>query len=125
MKKNATKAKAKKPAPPANKFTPWMARQGDVLLTGIETMPADAVEQKRPRGASLVLQQGNATGHAHQIKARACSLHVKGDARYLRVVEPVDLTHEEHKTVLIPAGDYIVSIHHEYSPGELPRQVLD
>lgn len=110
--------KIKKPA------APLQLRQGDVLLTGVDSIPSDAVAVKRGKGA-VILQQGSATGHAHQIKARMASLHTKGDARYLRVVEPVDLTHEEHEKVSIPAGDYVVSIHHEYAPGELPRQVYD
>jgi len=45
--------------------------------------------------------------------------------RFLRAAGPVDLTHEEHGTITIPAGEYRVSGHHEAQPGELPRQVED
>lgn len=102
-----------------------MFRQGDVLIVAVDTIPNDAADVKRTK-RGIVLQEGSATGHAHAIKQRAASLHATDDgARYLHVVEPVDLTHEEHTTITIPAGDYRVSIHHEHSPAELPRQVLD
>lgn len=127
MKKTIKKPAAKKPAAAKTKPNPhpWRGRQGDVLLTQIAEMPTAAVEQKRARGASIVLQQGTATGHAHQIKQRACSLHAVDDVRYLRAVEPVDLTHEEHDTVTIPVGVHLVTIHHQYKPGDLPQQVYD
>lgn len=37
----------------------------------------------------------------------------------------VDLVHDEHAAVPVPPGDYQIVIHHEYSPGDLPRQVED
>ena len=37
----------------------------------------------------------------------------------------VVLKHEEHSPVVLPPGNYRVSIHTEYQPGELPRQVAD
>lgn len=101
-------------------------RQGDVFLQQVEKMTArqlgDALKRNK-RG--VVLQEGTATGHAHRIPQRAASLHSVDNVRYLRVVEPVTLVHEEHTTVKIPAGDYRVTIHAEYQPGELPRQVAD
>lgn len=101
-----------------------MLRQGDVLLAQVDAMPKKADDLKRTK-RGIILQEGSATGHAHRIPKRAASLHIADGVRFLRVVEPVELVHEEHETVAIPPGDYRVSIHAEYQPGELPRQVQD
>lgn len=101
-------------------------RQGDVWLQQVEKMTTKQLGEPLKRTKrGIVLQEGTATGHAHRIANRAASLHMAGDVRYLRVVESVTLVHEEHDTVAIPVGDYRVSLHHEYQPGELPRQVWD
>lgn len=100
-------------------------RQGDVLLVAVDTIPDDATVIPRKTNG-VVLADGKASGHAHRIPSFAASLHQTADgARYLRAVEPVVLVHEEHSVVALPAGDYLVNIHAEYQPGELPRQVED
>jgi hypothetical protein len=104
-----------------------MYRQGDVLIVAIDSIPADVTPVKRTK-RGVVLAEGEVTGHAHRIPSRSASLYrSESDARFLRVMgpAPVKLEHEEHKTVPIPPGNYRVSIHNEYQPGELPRQVAD
>ncbi len=109
------------------KKTPKMYRQGDVLIVAVDQMPDGA--KPIPRTArGVVLAEGEVTGHAHRIPSRHAKLYrTEEDVRYLRVggTAPVALQHEEHKTVALPKGDYRVTIHHEYSPAELPRQVAD
>jgi hypothetical protein len=101
-------------------------RQGDVFLERT-AIPAGAVQI--PQGKrGTVLAEGEVTGHAHRIPSRHAKLYrAETDARYLRVMgpAPVALQHEEHTAVTIPPGDYRVTIHAEYQPGELPRQVAD
>lgn len=105
-------------------------RQGDVLLIALgatEQLPADAKLVPREHGG-VVLAHGEVTGHAHQMRART-GVHLlqpKGKPeRYLKVVGGTKaLTHEEHKTIEVPAGDYRVLIQTEYTPTEL-RQVAD
>jgi hypothetical protein len=151
-------------------YTPPISyRQGDVFLTLVDAVPADAKPVKARGARGLVLQEGEVTGHAHRIPSRRASLmRTEEDARYMRGTAPVALRHEEHKTMceicpripgvvathvqgeghelsyfcdahrvprarklgepgelVIPAGNYLVTIHAEYSPGELPRQVAD
>jgi hypothetical protein len=102
-----------------------MYRQGDVLIVSVLSIPDDAQPLKRTK-RGVVLAEGEVTGHAHRIPSRSASLYrTEMDARYMRVTAPVALNHEEHTTVKIPAGNYRVTIHAEYSPGELPRQVED
>lgn len=104
-----------------------MYRQGDVLIVAVESIPAGVTEVKRGK-RGVVLAEGEVTGHAHRIPSRHASLYrSETDARYMRVegTAPVALNHEEHSTVSIPPGNYRVTIHQEYVPGELPRQVAD
>lgn len=161
--KTATASKTvqkRKPAPPPGPY-----RQGDVRLDAITAIPANAnVVARDKRG--VILADSKATGHLHRITQKAAVLSRTEDgARYLDVVEPVELQHEEHKTEcrhashgenapiathvegntytckphatksahplrvagateLAPAR-YLVTIHTEYQPGELPRQVED
>lgn len=104
-----------------------MYRQGDVLIVAVDSIPDDATALARTK-RGVVLAEGEVTGHAHRIPSRHASLYrTETDARYLRVMgpAPVALRHEEHQTVELPPGNYRVSIHREYQPGELPRQVQD
>ncbi len=109
------------------KTQPLLLRQGDVLLCAVDSIPSDA--KRLPRGQrGAVLAEGEVTGHAHRIPSRHATLYrTETDARYMRVMgpAPVALNHEEHSTVKIPPGNYRVTIHTEYVPGELPRQVAD
>lgn len=108
-----------------NKNKQWIARQGDVLITRVDSIPSDAKELPRAK-RGIILAEGEVTGHAHRIPSRHATLmRTESDARYMRVTAPVALNHEEHTTVDIPKGDYRVTIHHEYQPGELPRTVQD
>ena len=108
-----------------------MWRQGDVLLHA-SVIPSTAILQTRLPGA-LVLQHGKATGHSHQIASLAASLYADGDRRFLRAAGSeteapfavVELTHEEHRAISIPPGDYEITIHAEYVPGEPPVNVED
>lgn len=102
-------------------------RQGDVLIERVDTIPAGVTTLPRDK-RGVILADGEVTGHAHRIAHRSASLHrTELDARYLRVMgpAPVALTHEEHTAVKLPPGNYRVTIHAEYQPGELPRQVAD
>lgn len=104
-----------------------MYRQGDVLIVAVDSIPAAVTAVKRTK-RGVVLAEGEVTGHAHRIPSRSAKLfRTEEDARFMRVMgpAPVRLEHEEHKTVEIPPGQYRVSIHAEYVPGELPRQVAD
>jgi hypothetical protein len=165
-------------------MTTMQIRQGDVWLERVSSLEGQEIA---PTERGLVLQEGERTGHAHRIRlsgptARHASLYrTETDARYLRVVAPVELTHEEHVTrcasclaearargvtatieesiatrrvvgdfdaaayrcarhdangipmvelsepgaTVIPTGNYQITIHAEYQPGELPRQVED
>lgn len=112
-------------------------RQGDVLLELVAAIPAGA-KDVTPTDR-IVLAYGEVTGHAHavypeiEMKARA-SAKVKptmparmwdaGAERFLQVLTPTALKHEDHAPVALDPGIYRVKRQREYSP-ETIRTVAD
>ena len=99
-------------------------RQGDIMLvatSGVE--PGDQIPRD---GGRVVLAYGEVTGHAHAIAAPQATLHeIQGDLdRLLRCQKQVELRHEEHGTIVLPVGDYLVKRQREYTPEEV-RYVAD
>lgn len=99
-------------------------RQGDVLVTPIQTIPTSAkpvTSRKR-----IVLAEGEVTGHCHAIDYSAKQMQVLADGSqlYLRVKQPVVLTHQEHSAATIEPGDYMVVRQVEMWLDEV-RQVAD
>lgn len=110
-------------------MTQQQIRQGDVQLQPVERVPAGCT-QIPADGGRIVLAHGEVTGHAHAIYDHAADALQGHDAapggtgskarlwrarngeRYLEVVEPVTLKHEEHTAHKLPPGVYW-----------LPRQV--
>lgn len=85
-------------------------QQGDVLV-------------KEYKGETLgeifkdsLLHKGE--NHHHRLSGGAFVIIQGGGNKYLEVAEDTTLTHEEHKTIGIPAGKYIIGIVQEYSHWE-------
>ena len=65
----------------------------------------------------LTLAEGEVTGHKHRIAEGQAQLYEKDGTLYLRVIsETVLLTHEEHKAISIPQGNWTIRIQREYEP---------
>lgn len=100
-------------------------RQGDVLIIKIEEMPAEAKPiAPGPRG--YVLAEGESTGHAHAI-TRDDNIAVYGlaDQLFISVIgAPATVTHEEHRWIVLPEGNYKIVRQAEYTPTEL-RRIMD
>ena len=96
-------------------------RQGDVCLIPVEKLPTNAIESTHD-GKRIVLAYGEVTGHAHAIydttKARLWDVGVE---RFLQVLAPVSLAHEEHTHVTLQPGIYHLPRQVEYTPAELKR----
>ena len=89
---------------------PRIYRQGDVLLHEVDSIPATAQIAERDAGR-LVLAYGEVSGRAHVIDApdeQATLLTIAENERFLRLVADVDLVHEEHASIHLPAGLYQV-----------------
>lgn len=98
-------------------------RQGDVLIKRIKAIPQNMATKKRENG---VLAYGEVTGHSHRVEVQeqAEVLEV-GENLYLRVSEDgVRIVHDEHAPIVLPAGNYEITIQREYSP-EAIRNVAD
>lgn len=102
-------------------------RQGDVLVTKVNKIPAKAKAKDRD-GGRIVLAYGEVTGHAHAIMeetATLFSLLEDGlEEMYLKADGTVVLRHEEHAPITIDKGAYRVTRQREYSP-EAIRNVAD
>ena len=102
-------------------------RQGDVLIVAADSIPAAATQVERDNGR-IVLAYGEVTGHAHAILDREAELLAAPgtEDRFLRIMAAVELQHEEHATITLPPGDYIVRIQREYTSADMaPIRVAD
>lgn len=103
-------------------------RQGDVCLIPVKSLPDGATESAQPETHRIALAYGEVTGHAHAIydhvredgtvKARLWDV---GAERFLQVLFPVTLKHEEHTHKEIQPGIYRLPKQMEYTPAELRR----
>ena len=100
-------------------------RQGDVLLRRVAN-PEPGTEVPRDNG-TLVIAQGEATGHAHTVASpRAKLIESVNGNRYLLVEgEPAEVRHQEHATIALPVGDYQVIRQVEWTDEQEPRIVAD
>lgn len=105
-------------------------RQGDVgLMLVSEPIPKQA-ELVEPDNGRVILAYGEVTGHAHAILTDYAKMYrwedqADGTVRLLEVGETgAELRHEEHDTIVLPAGTYRVIQQREYHP-EAIRNVED
>ena len=86
-----------------------------------------SAKKKTWNSRELVLAEGEATGHFHAIlEQKGAELYEENGILYLHVEEDTELTHQEHKTVMIPPGDYRVGRVYEYDHfKDLERVVSD
>jgi hypothetical protein len=91
-------------------------RQGDILIEEVTEIPSEAIQEQTHHG-NVLLAMGEATGHAHVLRQRhdVTTYTVEGQ-KYLDVRAAALLTHEEHASVLIPPGRYIIIRQREYAP---------
>lgn len=85
-------------------------RQGDVLIQSVEQIQGKKLSH-------LVLAEGEATGHKHIISEGDAELYQHEGTLFLKVLsEEALLTHEEHKEIKLPKGNYEIKIQREYEP---------
>lgn len=121
-----------------------MYRQGDVLLIPAARLP-EGDRTLVAEGERVVLAEGEATGHAHAVVRRyppqdedharppertadrpvALLEAVSGlEDRILTVLAEAALVHEEHGSIDLATGTYLVRRQREYTP-VAPRRVAD
>lgn len=115
-----------------------MYRQGDVAIIPVNEFPGKTPEKgakvSRDKGR-VVLAYGEVTGHAHAIAQPQAEMWTfagsddnaalgNDNDRLLVCLDTVALSHEEHDTIKLPAGLYVIRRQREYGPEEL-RTVAD
>jgi len=91
-----------------------MYRQGDLLFV----RPPSGI----PAGTTVVpdgvIKEGESTGHAHRVDTAVAEVsRLPSGLTYILAPEGgVDVTHEEHDTITLPSGEWIVIEQREYSP---------
>jgi hypothetical protein len=115
-----------------------MIRQGDVLVMrhpgvvgcrGSKQLRDEGwKDQPRDGQGRVVLAAGEVTGHHHAIHAPGvCFLRKEGVSDAVMTVgggANAELVHEEHSTIAIPSGRFVVRIQREWG-GEVARRVED
>lgn len=86
--------------------------QGDVFLVPCK-VPEGA---KKKQGKTLAY--GEATGHHHSVLEDDVTLYEEDGVLYLKAEKEVSVTHQEHKPITVPAGEWRVGIVQEYDPFE-------
>lgn len=64
------------------------------------------------------LAEGEVTGHVHEATAKSATLYDDSGSIVLDAPRGTSVTHQEHKTVKVPPGQYDRLIVQEYDPWE-------
>ena len=96
-----------------------MIRQGDVQIIPIDSIPSEAKKLIRKE-----LAYGEVTGHAHRLDVGEL-FETKNGELYLDVKKLTKVSHEEHKTAVIPKGKYRVVIKRQYNAESGWEKVAD
>lgn len=101
-------------------------QQGDLLLIRRTSMP-EGGNPIMAKGGRYVLAEGEHTGHAHVIDdAPSVELYEVDGVLWLRVMEPMPTTHEEHKPQIVKPGIYEIARVKEVDPfTDEIRSVMD
>jgi hypothetical protein len=99
-------------------------RHGDILLKSTD-IPKDSVV--KIKGKKYIVAEGETTGHCHTLESpKEFEVLTSGDREFLKLVESGQMTHQEHKTLDVPAGTYGIIHEREYDPFiEEARRVVD
>lgn len=103
-----------------------MFRQGDVLIVPVKEIPDNTqpINMGSVKGVTTVML-GEATGHHHSFyEPVEFTEEQRTGKRFLRLVEPVALKHQEHSPITVPPGKYEIRRQSEFDDG-VWRKVRD
>lgn len=109
----------------------FVVRQGDVGISQIDMIPANAEKVEPTKDNKVVLAYGEVTGHSHRFNAdfvdefktetdrffrvkQAAVLNKIDDNKYQIVQDGAILFHEEHNPIILEPGDYKIIQQQEY-----------
>lgn len=95
-----------------------MQRQGDLLITKVNSIPKGKVV------LSGILLRGEVTGHSHRVVGGKVT-QTKEGLMFFEVTKKAQLVHEEHDTLDFAPGKYAVVRQREYQSKDMVRVVID
>ena len=95
-----------------------MKRQGDLLITKVNSIPKGKVI------LSGILLRGEVTGHSHRVLGAKVT-QIKDGSMFFQVAKKAQLVHEEHNTLDFGPGKYAVIRQREYQSKDMVRVVVD
>lgn len=102
-------------------------RQGDILFVKVDEIPKGA----KPKKTDIIVE-GEATGHAHRIvngqileSVERLSYRETQVNMWIIANKAAKVIHEEHGTILLEIGMYMVIRQREYDGKEKNRMVFD
>lgn len=104
-----------------------LIQQGDILFVMVDAMPENVTEKSGSRPGLVTFAEGESTGHHHSCRADDVTLYEdRNGTLWCRVKKEVDVTHQEHGPVHLPAGEYRIGIVREVDPfSKKARPVYD
>ena len=122
-----------KTAATTTKYYSYFYRQGDILLERIYEIPQQIMNHQQQQHQQQT-QDNYIIAHGESGNQHRMSKHVlifenpeNKEERYVQVLsQNTDLVHQEHKSIYIPQGIYIIRREREYNAFEIAiRQVQD
>jgi hypothetical protein len=94
-----------------------MYRQGDLLFIKVDGLPAGGGKTKKKKDD--IILKGEATGHAHRIVNGQILEYRdwRNNGMYLQVEDEGKVVHEEHATIFLTPGFWLVVRQREYNAG--------
>ena len=110
--------------------TPRLCAQGDILIERIDTtLPANEAVGQAVRSGSVVIAEGEATGHRHRLLGTVTMFRDDALARdiprglyvaHVRIEGPTAwLVHEEHAPIALPRGTYRIRRQRSFAPTDV------
>ena len=110
------------------KKKPKIYRHGDLLIKQIDHIPPSA-----HRLSTCIIAEGEVTGHNHKLYGshQVYGTHSSQNHRiivptYFQAKEEISLKHQEHNTLKISKGNYVILHEREYNPFQnIQKEVVD
>ena len=103
------------------KKKPKIYRHGDLLIRQIKKIPGSAT-----RLDTNIIAFGEKTGHNHKLHG-PCQVYETSDQQmYFKAKQELFLKHQEHNTLKISKGNYVILHEREYNPFQnIQKEVVD
>lgn len=88
-------------------------RHGDVILKRVDKIPSGAINVTPEKG-SLVLAEGESTGHSHKFPPGIGQLFKFNEKLYVEITKEAKIDHEEHGPGEVAPSFYEVPIQNEW-----------